>query len=139
MSKKYAIDVIQDMYSEGDRDYIFIENIIGLLAYDEFDEPSGLSDGEVFSRAMKLLRFLTESGDFEILQASSEGDSRRVSHVPCKGSVLEVESLLRDEAKKSTGSNFFNYKFVLRKTKKGIPFPDAPGIPNEILKLWGGD
>lgn len=134
MNQEYAFNVIKDIYDEGDRDYIFMENIIGLIAYDEFDDPRGMSDDEVFIDAMKVICFLTKFGDFEMFRASNKKGVEEISHELCEGDAFKIESLLRDEARKTGKSNFFDYQFVLKKTKKGkIP----PEIPQEISELWG--
>jgi hypothetical protein len=133
MSKEYAFNIIQDIYNEGELDYIFVENIMGLIAHDESDNSRNMSEDEIFLSAMKLITFLLNSGDFQIFQALKREGSNEISHEPCKGAVFEIEKLIRDEAKKIGEGNFFNYQFVLRKTNKGA---NVPAIPDEILKLW---
>lgn len=134
MSKEYAFNVVQDIYDEGERDYIFLESIMGLVAYDEFDNSRSMSDVEIFSDAMKLIRFLLGSGDFRLFRAKVENDS--ISYEICELDVHELEKLMRDTANEIGSPNFFNYKFILRKTKKGAV---APEIPDDISKLWTRD
>jgi len=132
MSKEYAFNVIQDIYNEGERDYVFLENIIGLIAHDEFDEPRVMGAEEIFLSAMKLVQFLRDSGDFEIFRASAE-NGQKISYEACRGDFSAIESTLRDAAKKIGQPNFFEYQFVLRKIRKGAVMSM---IPNEILELW---
>lgn len=132
MSKEYAFNVIQDIYDEGERDYVFLENIMGLIAHDEFDNPREMDADEIFLDATRLVRFLLDSGDFKLFRASNEG-GQGISYEICKGEFVEIENMMRDVERKTGQANFFEYQFVLRKVKKGAI---VSAIPNEILELW---
>ena len=127
MSRQYAIDVIEDLYLEGEHDYIFLEQIVGLIRYDCRDDLRGRSEAEVRQGSIDLIDFLIGSGDF-CLALGNERRKGGVDFRIYKGDRLK----LIDTALNSTFGADFQYRIVLQKTRQGV---SAPSVPEQIIDL----
>lgn len=66
MTIRYARDVLRDLYSEGDRDIVFLDYLLGLIKYDEKNAERNINPQIIHDNAIALVEFLTASGDFSL-------------------------------------------------------------------------
>ncbi len=121
---KYSKNVILELYSEGDMDDVFVEQLVGFVRFDERDCAKNLTNEQVFRRTIELVRFFTKDGDFFLLKGGRTPEGvfffSPVNEDP--GNVFHHMSLPDD----------LHNSFVLRKAVIG----KAPGaIPENILKI----
>ena len=126
MNRQYAVDVIDDLYLEGDRDHIFLEQIVGLIQYDREDRLRGKSDAEIRDGSIELIKFLTEAGDFDLALGNKIGDG--VEFELYDGSLEKLICV----ALSSESSVDYQYRVVLRKVRMGAA---APPVPERIIGL----
>jgi hypothetical protein len=64
-------DQLDDLYLEGDIDILFFSFISGPIAYDENNISYGKSDLEILNDTLSLIKFLVQTGDFEVGRMTS--------------------------------------------------------------------
>lgn len=130
MSHQYAKNLIDDIYLDGDRDIIFLEYIVGWIAFDEGDAPVKKTTQQLVCDVICILDFLISEGDFELAQAFSDSDDD-ICHKRINWNPSEFEHVARKIILKK-GDEF---QFVLRKIKQESL---APPLPEKIIRIFEG-
>lgn len=130
MSHQYAKNLIDDIYLDGDRDVIFLEYIVGWIAFDEKDAPVKKTTRQLVSDVIGLIDFLISQGDFELVQVFPDSDDV-VRHKRVDWSPSEIESFVyRIILKKED-----EFNFMLRKIRQGS---FSPPLPENIVEIFKG-
>ena len=129
MTTNYAKRVIYNIFDEGDRDLIFIGQLIGHAEYDENDLPRGRDREEILQAAASLAYFLKRDDVFALFEMSRDaaGD---LSETLLEAGQEDFLQILR-AADKFDPMNV-GFSFILKKQKPG---KGPLSIPNEILKI----
>lgn len=123
-----AIDVINDLYLEGDRDLIFLEHLIGLIEFDEKDIRRNILRSEVIHRVTILLEFLVDGGDFAcLISKNNEGEINRAKLSDWR----DIEKALISISSES--NLILEYKYTFKKNVEGKMPSD---IPDSVLRLF---
>ena len=131
---KYASDVLDYFYEEGDRDLIYFGDIIGEVSYDANDVKFAKTDEQRFMDACRLVRYLTDSHDFDV-GTNLELHGEVMEYVPFIGGYEEFFAIAsRLFSEKGIDDMELDFAGWLRKKKKGKP---APPATDDIAKLFG--
>ncbi|MDM0087147.1 MULTISPECIES: hypothetical protein [unclassified Variovorax] len=70
---EYARNVILDLFEEGDRDDVFLWQLIGLSEFDEQDVSRGKDRGDILEAAAAIAFFLMRDNIFSLFEVADDG------------------------------------------------------------------
>jgi hypothetical protein len=98
--REYWIRVISDFYLIGEKDIFFLNDLIGLVSYDENDNFLDKSAEKRIDHAIFLAEYLLGTGDFEAgVAVSSSGNE--VGYVKFDGDVNLYFDLIRNDVREN--------------------------------------
>lgn len=126
---EYARNVILDLFEEGDRDDVFLWQLIGLSEFDEQDVSRGKNRGDILEAAAALAFFLMRDNIFSLFEVT-DGGGGDLNFKKFEGNLKEFSSSLKEFDGKNSES--IGFSFFLRK-ERAKKKPAV--IPDDVLKL----
>lgn len=134
MYDEYAKNMIDYIYEEGERDYIFFGQLLGMVSYDFDDISLRKNDSERIGDAISLASYLIFSGGFN----SGRTINCREGFFEYKFFLDGIDGLKREVILKFKQNGIddidLNYGIWLRKTNLG---QEREGnLPDEVINLF---
>lgn len=131
---QYAIDMLDYLYEEGDRDLIFFGQILGVVSYDRNDRLFDKTPERRIADAIKLVDYLISSGDFKAGQTQKQQDGS-YTHIFFQNELHEFGMNANVMFSQNGIDDVdLNSGIWLKKVRIG---QSVSAIPNEILALFG--
>lgn len=130
---KYALEMIDSLFEEGDHDFIFFNQILDAVSFDENDLPVAKSIQQRTKDALKLVEYFISLGNFDV-GCMERGQKDDLAYVPCAGGFDEfckrAEHLI---SQNGLEDDYLNFGMRLRKLHQGaLP----PPITQEIESIF---
>ncbi|MEC4720259.1 hypothetical protein RY831_13940 [Noviherbaspirillum sp. CPCC 100848] len=130
---QYVIDMVDYLYEEGDRDLIFFGQILGVVSYDENDNPFDKTPEKRMSDAIKLANYLISSDDFCLGKTVKQQDETYQYRVYEEGFQKFCEDVTRAFSSNGIDDVDLNAGIWLKKLKIG---QRRTAIPREIMEMF---
>lgn len=129
----YAIESINALYEEGERDCIFFGQLIGYVTYDSDDVSFEKCDQDRFYDAIELAKFLLSEDYFQVghMQKEMSGDLRFVSYSGGFEEFRQAAATLFSA--EGIDSDYLTWGMQFIKIRTGIC---PPSIPDNVINLF---
>lgn len=104
--REYWIRVISDFYLIGENDLFFLNDLIGLVSYDENDDFLDKSVEKRINDSILLASYLLSTGDFEAGMIVPSSHGKEVGYVRFDGDINSYFDLIREDIRLNGLDNF---------------------------------